>query len=887
MLAYQMIYTACGKDKSGAFSIWSKSQELSKQECDEITRLMNYRKPRNAPLEPTREEILEFFPPKFAYFNLSSGRKCIAKSSYVGNVYSDMDGRSGNFVIHAFVFDQLADVNPFFIFGYDGFKSELTYKEWHDDPVPESLPQKEIRIAPDSGKGNLQYWISPSMKNNFSMLMEAVIRGAENNEEVVFVDSEERQRELYNAIGLLLPNNILEKTTFSTRYSMQAEYSFNSIGGVPVIIRNMTDIGVPNGLNLQEAIDSDKLVFAFDKNKFCNITVRPYVDGLIADLAGRGIEYARKEVDCIGQIMNKSKCDIDCAYSILKFINKDYSFFKTMNDFLTVLTKAREGGYIDPGAASLEIYNTVIKTGRYGRGREILPLLSQVYGMAPGSLRDAIIKDFFNALGDYIAVDNGDIVASFNNAAPFSWDDFVGCVVRTGYSVNGMAEFGKIRLLYLATLDAIRKNLGSRPDNERLLIAAINRSVQKKDMEEISALIRDGKAKRNQFEMWVVDSVFRYHMEKTFPSAQELDFAFSLVNVLQEDGPKEKCVLWIVQSNIRSPYLMDSYIRCERQNPSVFGRVEKQLTGEDFRLFQTRKEMNQLRTESFVDAGKLDNYFSKYYKNKMDDGTYREVLGRYLKSLDGTMKVKECLRQLGLLKDLPESFRDVLEIYKLIEREVYTASYDDLLDYNPEDIRELSRLNGILVTRGCSSVNGFAMLNALANLSFMFGKEETERLVFNGEIYRGLSEGQLSECIRDHLGKILKCYFTFRNGSCDVDALLLNLFGEIFCFSDDNTDILIGGFKRLRDDYLHRILADFMYYACRNANQFSDALKSFIEKYLQSEKPGDAKRTVRSCKNLFNRAELAEVEPFIDGLSIQEEKAGFLDKLFRRFNKED
>lgn len=75
MKASQMIYTACGKDKSGAFSVWSKSADVTKAECDEIVKLMSYRKPNNVPYEPTEEELRIFFPKKYCYYNLSSGRK--------------------------------------------------------------------------------------------------------------------------------------------------------------------------------------------------------------------------------------------------------------------------------------------------------------------------------------------------------------------------------------------------------------------------------------------------------------------------------------------------------------------------------------------------------------------------------------------------------------------------------------------------------------------------------------------------------------------------------------------------------------------------------------------------------------------------------------------
>ena len=70
MKAYQMIYTACGKDRSGAFSVWSKSVNVTKEECDEIIKLMSYKRPLNAPYEPTEEELRKFFPSQYAYILL-------------------------------------------------------------------------------------------------------------------------------------------------------------------------------------------------------------------------------------------------------------------------------------------------------------------------------------------------------------------------------------------------------------------------------------------------------------------------------------------------------------------------------------------------------------------------------------------------------------------------------------------------------------------------------------------------------------------------------------------------------------------------------------------------------------------------------------------------
>ena len=57
MFASQLIYTGCGKDKTGAFSVWSKTLDITKVEENEIRDKMLYKRPSNLPFEPTQEEI--------------------------------------------------------------------------------------------------------------------------------------------------------------------------------------------------------------------------------------------------------------------------------------------------------------------------------------------------------------------------------------------------------------------------------------------------------------------------------------------------------------------------------------------------------------------------------------------------------------------------------------------------------------------------------------------------------------------------------------------------------------------------------------------------------------------------------------------------------------
>ena len=61
-----------------------------------------------------------------------------------GSVYSDLDKRTGNYIIHAFVFNKTNEIFPMNYINSDIFKRFLAYDEWHDNPAPISLSKIEF-----------------------------------------------------------------------------------------------------------------------------------------------------------------------------------------------------------------------------------------------------------------------------------------------------------------------------------------------------------------------------------------------------------------------------------------------------------------------------------------------------------------------------------------------------------------------------------------------------------------------------------------------------------------------------------------------------------------------------------------------------------------------
>ena len=137
MKALQYLYTSWpnGNLPNKGYMIYSTSEGITSEECEDIRRVMRYQPPLSLVPNPTPEQIVDEFPYDFAYFRLSSGRLCAALTTYVGKDYSN---RYGNYLIHALVFeDEDMDVYPVELFGEDFWRTYLTEVEIHaESPVP-------------------------------------------------------------------------------------------------------------------------------------------------------------------------------------------------------------------------------------------------------------------------------------------------------------------------------------------------------------------------------------------------------------------------------------------------------------------------------------------------------------------------------------------------------------------------------------------------------------------------------------------------------------------------------------------------------------------------------------------------------------------------------
>ncbi|HET7232063.1 MAG TPA: hypothetical protein VFJ16_18800 [Longimicrobium sp.] len=148
MNALQLHYTSCrrGQAAGAGFQTRARTPGILPGELREIERRGLYRPPRNAPQEPTPEQIEAELPRSLRFYTLESGRRALTRTGYVGQDYS---GRWGNYFAHTLVFEgEAPGIWPVDFYEWEGWVDRLTpAADTEAEPAP--LPPVDLaEIAP-------------------------------------------------------------------------------------------------------------------------------------------------------------------------------------------------------------------------------------------------------------------------------------------------------------------------------------------------------------------------------------------------------------------------------------------------------------------------------------------------------------------------------------------------------------------------------------------------------------------------------------------------------------------------------------------------------------------------------------------------------------------
>lgn len=220
MKALQYLYTSWpnGNLPNKGYMIYSTSEGITPEECEDIRRVMRYQPPLSLVPNPTQEQIIDEFPYNFAYFRLSSRRLCAALTTYVGKDYSH---RYGNYLIHALVFeDRDMDVYPVELFGEDFWRTYLTEEEIHaDSPVP-PLDILDIDMTGDMVNESTIADFTAEHEEQTALLIDAYIESVSRKVPLYLNDTRENLVMWCAVLQEMMPLRMAKELYFTT-------YAFN------------------------------------------------------------------------------------------------------------------------------------------------------------------------------------------------------------------------------------------------------------------------------------------------------------------------------------------------------------------------------------------------------------------------------------------------------------------------------------------------------------------------------------------------------------------------------------------------------------------------------------------------------------------------------------
>lgn len=216
MEALQYIYTSWknGNSTEKGYMIYSRSEGISEAECTAIKTAMQYLAPKELNLSPTQEEINDVFPYSFSYFQLPTGRGCLAQSTYLGKDYS---GRFGNYIIYALVFENKdLPCRAAEMFGESYIKTYMTEEELEaPSPVP-PLPAITITeygsVINDEQLSEFLY----DKEAEFAQLIAFVLAAKDAGIPFYLNDTRENLVLWAAAMQRIFPKSLAKKFTFNT-----------------------------------------------------------------------------------------------------------------------------------------------------------------------------------------------------------------------------------------------------------------------------------------------------------------------------------------------------------------------------------------------------------------------------------------------------------------------------------------------------------------------------------------------------------------------------------------------------------------------------------------------------------------------------------------------
>lgn len=905
MFASQFIYTACGKDKTGAFSVWSKSADISKSESDEITKMMLYKRPANLPYEPTEEELKLLFPKKFGYFILSSGRYCIAQASYIGKVYSDLDMRSGNYIIHAYVMDDISGIFPMTFIGSDIFKTSLTYDEWHEHDAPDDLPRVEIDEHSNVlCKDEIDVFFQGETCGYLELLLQAIINSCYSNDEVTFHDTDVNLKYWYKAISLCIPKCMQKDLTFCSFFTptpfVPSQNTSTTASQTEVKIRNVSPTVISSIFSYSQEVRNGKYSFDFE-NKIINNTVlvSKYVK-IIVNLLKTNLFNALMMVDSIDKFITSCDCSIDVAADLFSLQKGNLAWFDDLSQLSDILDKAKL--YLTDSMQSIadELYDYCIVQDRWNCCPQLLPIYSVVFDYSEKADKGYIVGKFIENHSSFGVHDNtecDEYAKEFIKKAPFLWVNFIDYLFEADnfkryFSVCGNT-FNSRYLVYISFIDEIdeltdeQKEFAYKYFLELMVSAFKNESISQFDF-----LINGIRRLGEKWETWLVKNSLATLLKNGAKVTEVCnpEFLLDLVKRLTNQNLALLILKQLAVTNMNDSSFISQYVAKAETARDVFDQYETILRGDDsYAAFIDNVEMYRFGNKHGITKNDLTRYYKLYYRNGKDHGLFSKKLVEYLKTIQGIDIIEECAEFYStMFVSLPDNHFELLECLSQMTSLIFSIDFESLITYSEKrGMRAFSQILKRLYDNGIALPSKYFVLN--------LGMETRRFSRKNDFSYNGPTKNEVLHRLEN------REYYCALNNQADIDLFVeyfivdvMNMYVEVsgrrefeFVF-EDCFEVLLASrnfasaffeaTEELDKKTYIQIMTDVFSYAFGQSSRMAERLRRIVNSFLDDAGRGKRKKIFTTVSDNVMPQYEKSVKRFI--AKYQKEHETFLDRLF-------
>lgn len=401
MLASQLIYTSWknGDSPKKGFMVYSKTNDISEEDSRLIMAVMQYKPLPDLPYTPTDQEIDEKFPRNVAYFELPSGKYCLAQACYVGQDYSS---RWGNYIIHAFVIDEPNDLLPVTYIGSEIFRRRLTEEELNLNETPAPLPKVELANYDKAlTEKEVNEFFNEERKQQLKLIAQSVVDAKNSGSKVYLRDEWANMKYWLKALALILPKELIKSLTFGT-------YIFETIECLDFIcIRQMPTF---NNYSYDE---TNTVSYTFDllanNNSITELTNR-YIDEacdrLVSDYFGC-ITYTSDISNTCKKYSINDYSKASLLFAMEKNNLKKFQSFDEMKEIYEIVANSNSNNQSQLASnVYVEVIKLISTKNNFDDQKKYFDFLKKLYVNLDSTKKEEILRTYLLTLTNNVANSN-------------------------------------------------------------------------------------------------------------------------------------------------------------------------------------------------------------------------------------------------------------------------------------------------------------------------------------------------------------------------------------------------------------------------------------------------------------------------------------------------